>query len=684
MNTAMVDHTNIGSASPPPLSLGSSAERGHILQAPSRRDSKNFGSYASIGSSFSAQSNDLSSLGHIRRPNVADPLGRPHTADLSSRTLRSPFSRVQRKQSALRPNSSSKARSVAYREANIAKSASAFDRAYNDPTMLPPYIADAIASRSAPFGTDSTHSVSTHSVPRAGDGTEDPHLVRLTPLGKTYVSYFARPAPFVKYVSEKRLSFEEEEALREKATSANILEAQLEEMKKMFLEYHKKTEEAKVSKSVSKFKSLLERKGDVDGKGSTDSVSRSEPHLKTKKGVDTTESAGGVPNPVEDGEGVQSMMRTNVLLRLRLAGMAFKKTGAQNITSTHHNSSQGSSHKHPRSLDRFNDDMEELQGEISAFDKSTGGSALPPALVDAFACGLGEGESQEAEALRAAMTHIKELNMKLSVLGAKTAASSLVDRMRRSDDKSGEIYDDDIDDDLKSQVKELTVEVESLKNQLGSTTHAGREFARALKDQPGGSKSIRDYFLANPPKVVVIPMFFPTAAKSSDEKTSILDKFGPKSESHSGESPNKESIETDASPNEIYEETAVGEGLEGDALGDNDDFEDEASTPSKFGPIKRSHSSHEDSRDMQGWAKWQIHDDEEGTSGASSSSGRHNPGSSEKQPRAAQSASPAPSGGQINNERPVDKNGSRARHTQAPLDVSPLAKYLKVRSLPIS
>jgi hypothetical protein len=113
MNTAMVDHTNIGSASPPPLSLGSSAERGHILQAPSRRDSKNFGSNASIGSSFSAQSNDLSSLGHIRRPNVADPLGRPHTADLSSRTLRSPFSRVQRKQSALRPNSSSKARSVA-------------------------------------------------------------------------------------------------------------------------------------------------------------------------------------------------------------------------------------------------------------------------------------------------------------------------------------------------------------------------------------------------------------------------------------------------------------------------------------------------------------------------------------------------------------------------------------------
>ena len=679
----MADHTNEGSDSPTSISLSPSAERRNILQAPLKRAPKSPHSNASSSGSFSAQSGDQLSLGRFRRPNVADPLSRPHTADLSSRTLRSPFSRVQRKHTSLRHNSSSGAHSIASREANIAKSASAFDRAYSDPTMLPPYIADAIASRSA-IGIDSSNSVSMHSVPRAGDGTDDPHLVRLTPLGKTYVSYFARPAPFVKYVSEKRLSFEEEEALREKAASADILEAQLEEMKKMFLEYHKKTEEAKVSKSVSKFKSLLERKGDVDGKGSTDSVSRSEPHLKTKKGVDTTESAGSVPNPVEDDDGVQSMMRTNVLLRLRLAGMAFKKTGAQNITSTHHNSSQGSSHKHPRSLDRFNDDMEELQGEISAFDKSTGGSALPPALVDAFACGLGEGESQEAEALRAAMTHIKELNMKLSVLGAKTAASSLVDRMRRSDDKSGEIYDDDIDDDLKSQIKELTGEVESLKKQLRNTTHAGREFARALKDQPGGSKSIRDYFLANPPKVVVIPMFFPTAAKSSDEKTSILDKFGPKSESHSGESPNKESIETDASPNEIYEETAVGEGLEGDALGDNDDFEDEASTPSKFGPIKRSHSSHEDSRDMQGWAKWQIHDDEEGTSGASSSSGRHNPGSSEKQPRAAQSASPAPSGGQINNERPVDKNGSRARHTQAPLDVSPLAKYLKVRSLPIS
>jgi len=678
----MADHTNEGSDSPTSISLSPSAERRNILQAPLKRAPKSPHSNASSSGSFSAQSGDQLSLGRFRRPNVADPLSRPHTADLSSRTLRSPFSRVQRKHTSLRHNSSSGAHSIASREANIAKSASAFDRAYSDPTMLPPYIADAIASRSA-IGIDSSNSVSMHSVPRAGDGTDDPHLVRLTPLGKTYVSYFARPAPFVKYVSEKRLSFEEEEALREKAASADILEAQLEEMKKMFLEYHKKTEEAKVSKSVSKFKSLLERKGDVDGKGSTDSVSRSEPHLKTKKGVDTTESAGGVPNPVEDGEGVQSMMRTNVLLRLRLAGMAFKKTGAQNITSTHHNSSQGSSHKHPRSLDRFNDDMEELQGEISAFDKSTGGSALPPALVDAFAHGLGEGESQEAEALRAAMTHIKELNMKLSVLGAKTAASSLVDRMRRSDDKSGEIYDDDIDDDLKSQVKELTVEVESLKNQLGNTTHAGREFARALKDQPGGSKSIRDYFLANPPKVVVIPMFFPTAAKSSDEKTSILDKFGPKSESYSGESPNKESIETDASPNEIYEETAVGEGLEGDALGDNDDFEDEASTPSKFGPIKRSHSSHEDSRDMQGWAKWQIHDDEEGTY-ASGSSVRHNLGSIEKQPRSAQSASPAPSGGQINNERPVDKNGSRSRHTQAPLDVSPLAKYLKVRSLPIS
>lgn len=44
-------------------------------------------------------------------------------------------------------------------------------------------------------------SVPFHAQPRP-DGTEAPHMVRLTPIGKTYVSYFVRESPFVNMISE--------------------------------------------------------------------------------------------------------------------------------------------------------------------------------------------------------------------------------------------------------------------------------------------------------------------------------------------------------------------------------------------------------------------------------------------------------------------------------------------------
>jgi len=670
----MAENTRMGSAGNLPILLGPSAEIADVLQAPPRGPLKSPRSNASLsGYSSSAQSYDLSTLGHIRRPNVSDMVGRPHTADLPSHPPRSPFSRVQRIKPSLRSSSSSSKRSIAYREANTAKPASSFDRAYSDPTMLPPYIADAISSRSA-VERDSIRSVK--SFPRASDGAEDPHLVRLTPLGKTYVSYFARPAPFVKYISEKRLSFEEEAELREKAASAEVLKAQLEEMKKLFLEYHKKTEEAKLSKSVSKFKLLLERKGDGDG-----SDNQTEPDLKTKEDGHRTLTTGHAQNMFESGDGMQSMMQTNVLLRLRLAAVAFQKTGAQKDVVEHHTSSQRKSHESSARTERANEDLEQLHSEISFLDKSTGETALPSALVDAFARGLGDGDSEEADALRAAMAHIKELNMRLSVKGAKAAASSFADRMQRSNDESGEKYHDEIEDDLQSKVHELEGEVESLKKQLGNTTHAGREFAQALRGQPGGSKSIRDYFLSNPPKVVVIPMFFPTAARLSGDKSSVLEADNSKVESESKHNSVIEKVEEEELLDENFDEDEIDKNLGGDALCNDEDFEDPASSPSKFGAIKRSHSSQEDNREMQGWAKWQIYDDYEGTTGAPGTSVRSNIVSSKGQPRAAQSASSASPSGQTDNGRPADKKGSRARHSKAPLDVSPLAKYLKVRVL---
>jgi hypothetical protein len=324
-------------------------------------------------------------------------------------------------------------------------------------------------------------------------------------------------------------------------------------------------------------------------------------------------------------------------------------------------------------VEQANLDIGDLHSDIALLDKSIGDSALPPVLVDAFARGLGDGGSEEADALRAAMAHIKNLNKRLSVAGARVAASILADERQRSGGKNNDVSDDD--EDLKLQIKDLKAEIDDLKHQLDDTTHAGGALARALRDHPDGKKNIREYFVANPRRIVVIPMFF-TAARPSDNKTQ---KVNPRNL---------------MPPSKLGDE-ASGEGEEGDDVEEEEgDFKEEAITPGKDGLNNRSHSV-EDERDMQGWAQWQIHDDDEGfseeeeeetdgstkmrripKSGEGSLSGK-GPLGGERQPRAPSAT------GRLAKE-PVDKKGSRARHSQPPLDLSPLAKYLKVWLMLIS
>lgn len=80
--------------------------------------------------------------------------------------------------------------------------------------------------------------------------TDAAHIIRLSPIGKTYVQYNVRSRPFVSRISEVLPSRAEIEKLRSKASSADVLMEQLKEARGHLLQFQRAEEKRQRAEAI--------------------------------------------------------------------------------------------------------------------------------------------------------------------------------------------------------------------------------------------------------------------------------------------------------------------------------------------------------------------------------------------------------------------------------------------------
>ena len=587
-------------------------------------------------------------------------------------------------------------------------------RGYGDPSELPKYITEATP------GTE-------------GSDFEAAHLVRLSPIGHTYVSYFKRASPFVSYLSEGKMTAEEEGRLRKEAAEAmqraEHLEDQLEELKRLFLDYHTKTAakavERAASRSVDAWKSsaasnasmsgkaqAAEDVGDGGGKGEDSSGHRS---AKSDDGDDDG-----------DDDDLRTVLRNNIVLRLKLAAQANSMPLRDKLLSRRASESIGFLEQE--------DEHSQLEREISQLEKSfeasgaASRSQVPAALSSLLVSGLADGDSDSAVAIRAAMAHIKDLSNRLATNEARVAMTdisaeisdgSFGSKPRRSmvrasyerggfearglgagggefatgdglgagsegsgaagtrtSDMSGygrrtgerddygaknrrmsgtgegrrgvEAYgaagydccssgngDDDEEDTraMRSHIKDLMAERDSLREQVELLAETGGAFVNAVATSvANGKEVVKDYFTQNPRKVIIMPFLFKsgavrTVAEGGAHGATAGAKSKKSSRGHGG-----------------GKSGDYGDDLDDSDGGGEDGFDEEVEKL----PAKKMEKNF-----SKEWSKWQIKDDDE-------------------------TADDHEEGGRAPGKPLAKHRGHHGKHhSPPPLQASPLAKYMK-------
>jgi len=395
-----------------------------------------------------------------------------------------------------------------------------------------------------------------------------------------------RPQPFVSYLCEASgagrasLAPQDEESLRATAARCTVFEAQVEALKAALLEHHDRLSASLAAKAVAKWRS------------------KTESHAE-----DRAKDAGKDEEPADDVALSRDLLRTNIALRLQLAGGSRGRGAApsENLGGLRDCLSADLNR-----LESINND-EECAGSDNFLLKSLG------QLLSS--CG-----SSDAGALEGAMARINELTSRLAVAEARVAIDAISAKETRSNDRSaasrvqwlenhGEHVgvtrrgskDEDEDEvlSLMNAVKDLMAERDALSKQVAALADTGAALHDmvngATPEAPlcDGAERVRNYFTKNPTKVIVIPLFWGRHRRRTDEAPS---------------GPVANAVSAVASKGEERVGVSGGSG-DDDVVGEDrdDDDDDDDRIDEEESSRLRSLSDQFD----RGWNRWQITDDDD-------------------------------------------------------------------------
>ena len=534
------------------------------------------------------------------------------------------------------------------------------------------------------------------------------------------MQYFKRPAPFVSFISEARLGPDEEEYLRSEAVRCQLLEAQLDEMRELLLEFQHRVEGKHAAKKLKSVKQWG----------------------KARLAMKMTQAMGSPePSPAVDGEdnneeededdantNMQQILRSNINLRLQIAArnaadllldkgkgsggnsnrrvtksrLARAVSSLKSMTANEgglgalkHNVDTlalvtESNHHHHHHHD--NDSDNEAQSSGNSGPEAPVVKSLAE-IEDQLKWGGAVEGNVASKTIHQALSHIHSLSSQLATAEARVAIASLTGeeggsgkqglgkqgKLRLSvngalgnahlaghrlsmikgakSDTSDEEDEENEVEDLQATIKELLAEREALKAQATTLAEAASSFSDTLKaatpENPlkDGIEKVKQFYRSNQQRLVIVPWVVRAKTAPPIEDDALT-----------------KSKKSTASLGQANDDDDDGDdGDDGDYVGGDDAFEEgpEETPISADERSRRKRISETFKKDWESAQYTQEDEDEDDDADDDMRSPRcrkKKPSSEESSKKGAKSRG---------------KGKQKKRRGPPPLEVSPLAKYLK-------